>query len=118
MRRWPAECPPARRSEDAEHDELLVALRRVMHELPALERQLVALHFGAGLTQQEIGAALSIPQQTISFKIKKVLEDLRGRLSIAGFAAAAPLLSAEWMREAICSGVPAPQGLHAHVVSR
>jgi RNA polymerase sigma-70 factor (ECF subfamily) len=103
-------------AEDAEHNELLVTLRRVLHDLPALERQVVALHFGAGLTQQEIGAALSIPQQTISFKIKKVLEDLRGRLSLAGFTAAAPLLSAEWMNEAICSGIPAPHGMSAQVL--
>ncbi len=105
-------------AEHAEHGELLNALRRVLHDLPARDRQLVALHFGAGLTQQEISAALVMPQQTISFKIKKVLDDLRGRLAVAGFAATAPLLSAEWMSEAICSGVPEPQGVGVQVLSK
>jgi len=105
-------------SENVEHGEMLFALRRVVQELPALDRQLIALHFGAGLTQQEIGAALSIPQQTISFKIKKVLDDLRGRLSVAGFAAAAPLVSAEFLSKAICGGLPAPHGLSARLLAK
>jgi RNA polymerase sigma factor (sigma-70 family) len=51
---------------DAESSELAMALRKEFNKLPSLERQLVGLHFGGALTQQEISEALSMPQQTVS----------------------------------------------------
>ncbi len=109
---------PAQVADNPEQDELLRMLRSVLHELPAPDRQLLALHFGAEMTQQEIGTALAMPQQTVSFKIKKLLDDLRGRLSVAGFAVLAPALLAESISKAICSGVPAPHGLPAPDVAK
>ncbi len=96
-------------SESTEQAELLAALWAVLRELPELERQLISLHFGAGLSQRQISAELELPQQTISFRINKALENLRGNLAKAGFAAAIPLIGAEHIGRALATdaGVPA-----------
>src|SRR5262245_44466077 len=57
--------------ESMERDEILATLRRLTGELPALDRQLVVLYYGGGLSQSEISTALSIPQQTVSSRIEK-----------------------------------------------
>jgi RNA polymerase sigma-70 factor (ECF subfamily) len=103
--------------EDVESAELAEALRREVDGLPALDRQLVALHFGGGISQLEISQALSIPQQTISYRISTTLKTLKSRLSAAGHAAAIPLLSAKGFIEIFCDGVNAPSGLREKVLS-
>jgi RNA polymerase sigma-70 factor (ECF subfamily) len=100
-----------------ERTELLAALRNTLAELPELERQVVAMYFGAGLSQQEIGAALSIPQQTISVRINKAIENMRGSLARTGFAAALPLIGAEGLSDALSAGQSVPPGLREKVLS-
>ena len=96
-------------TEAAERDHLVRELRLVVLRLPAPERQLVALFYGAGLSQHEIADELSIPQRTISFRLTRVLDKLRVSLAQAGFMAAAPLALTESLSAAITSGfAPAP----------
>lgn len=101
-----------------EREELLVALRRSVSELPESARQVIALYFGAGLTQAEIGKELDLSQRAVSDRISGTVDRLRANLAKAGFAAAAPLLGAEHLGEALCSGIPAPPGLAAQTLSR
>src|SRR5581483_26016 len=60
---------PSSQLEGVQSSELSAALRRQVDSLPPLERQLIGLHFAGGLSQHEISKALSIPQQTISYRI-------------------------------------------------
>lgn len=110
-----AGCADAPMAAGAEQGELLVTLRRNLDRLPDLERQLIALYYGGEMSQDEIAAQLQMPQRTVSFRIQKVLEQLRERLSTAGFAAMLPLaggtLSGELLNEALCSGPSVPPGL-------
>ncbi|MCK6475033.1 MAG: sigma-70 family RNA polymerase sigma factor [Planctomycetes bacterium] len=110
-----ASCAEAPLAAGAEQGELLVTLRRHLDRLPDLERQLIALYYGGEMSQDEIAAQLEMPQRTVSFRIQKILEQLRERLSTAGFAAALPLaggtLSGDLLSEALCSGPSVPPGL-------
>lgn len=101
---------------DAERSELLVALRECVGRLPAINRRLVALYYVAGFSQEEIGQELALPARTVSFKIEETLQQLRDSLSRAGFASGAALLGAEGLREVICSGDRAPEGLLNRVI--
>ena len=103
--------------ERVERDELLSTVRRLTGELPALERQLLALYYGGGLTQSEISSALSIPQQTVSYRIEGVLERLRATLSKSGFAAI-PLVNDEILNSALCGGHDAPGELYGRIMNR
>ena len=105
-------------TESGEHEEVLTALRRVLGELPALDQQIVAMHFGGGLTQEEIGAALATPQRTVSFRIAKALEGIRAGMTRAGFAAAMPMLMTEHLNNALCSGSTLPTAVSQQIVSR
>ena len=100
---------------NAETSELQNALRDEYQRLPEIERQLIGLHFGGGLSQQEIGNVLSMPQQTISYRLNEALKSLRTRLSAAGFASAAPLLTLRGMNVILTSGQQSPAGLSARI---
>lgn len=106
----------------AEQGELLATLRRHLDRLPDMERQLIALYYGGEMSQDEIAAQLEMPQRTVSFRIQKILEQLRERLSTAGFAAALPLaggtLSGDLLNEALCSGPGVPPGLGAALTAK
>lgn len=110
------DTPPPTPAEAAEQTELLSALREKLDILSTEERCLVALYYGAGCTYEEIGAHLSMPPQTVAFRVKKVLAALRTNLAQAGFAAAAPLLGAEGLQQALTAGAAAPAGLSARVL--
>lgn len=103
-------------TDDAAAAELSAALRDRMQALPPLERQLMGLHYGGGLTQQEISEALSIPQQTISYRLGEALKGLRASLKTAGFAAAVPLLESGKLGDVLCSGAKIPPGLRGRVL--
>ena len=68
--------------------ELLQALRRKVAELAEEDRQLIALHFGGGLSQTEISETLSVSQQSVSNRIQRMLRELRAGLAASGFACA------------------------------
>lgn len=102
----------------AEEHELLGRLRGMLGALPEIERQLVALYYGAGLTQEEIGEALALPQRTVSAKLKGSLDRLRKSLAGAGLAAAAPMLTATTLSNALASGPEVPGGLLERTLAR
>jgi len=111
------QLPASAAVEDPAENELSQALREKMQALPALERQLVGLHFGGGLTQQEIGETLSMPQQTISYKLNEAVKMLRSSMKAAGFAAAAPLLESGKLCDALSGGHAVPATLQAKVTA-
>jgi RNA polymerase sigma-70 factor (ECF subfamily) len=100
-----------------ESTELAGALRHEYERLPELDRQLIGLHYGGGLTQQEISEALSIPQQTISNHLNRTLKSLRSALSVAGYAAL-PIAIAEGIGDALRSGAEPPTGLQHSVLAK
>jgi RNA polymerase sigma-70 factor (ECF subfamily) len=113
------EAPPqASPLRNVEASELQHALRSEFDRLPELERQLIGMHFGGGLSQQEIGDALSMPQQTISYRLNETLKVLRSKLSSAGFAAAVPMLAGRGLMELLSSGRAAPMGLHGKILAK
>ncbi|MCK6472785.1 MAG: sigma-70 family RNA polymerase sigma factor [Planctomycetes bacterium] len=112
-------APERQRTEEgAERREVLGALHDLLSRLPDLERKLVALYYGAGMSQEEIGAALDMPQRTVSFKLQACLERLRKSLAQAGMAAAAPLLTPQLIGTVLSTGPAVPQGLLARTLAR
>lgn len=100
-----------------ESSELVSALRREFERLPELDRQMIGLHYGGGLTQQEISEELSMPQQTVSNHLNRTLKSLRSALSIAGYVAI-PLAMTEGIGEALCSGAQPSSGFQRRVLER
>lgn len=112
-------APEGQRPEEGtERGELLGALRELLCRLPEVERNLVALYYGAGMSQEEIGAALDMPQRTVSFKLQACLERLRKNLAQAGMAAAAPLVTPQLLGSVFASGPEAAPGLAAKTLAR
>lgn len=103
-------------ADAAERGDEVLALRRCLDELPFQSRQLVALHFGAGLTHREIGDLLSISRRRVSYRIREILEELRGSLTRAGVAAVVPLLEPDGLQEAACGGSVTAEGLIERVM--
>ncbi len=97
------------------HEELRRALAETLNALPMNERQVIALYFGAGLSQYEIARKLSLSQRTISSKMKKTLESLRMQLSRSGFAALTAEGLASELPTAIYGGLSLPGGFTARV---
>jgi RNA polymerase sigma factor (sigma-70 family) len=97
--------------------ELIEALQGGLRKLEETDRQLIALHFGGGLNQIEISKALSISQQTVSYRLGRILKELRADLSAAGFAAVAPL-GAELVEEALSSTHVPGTSLYKRVQAR
>lgn len=102
--------PPAAKPAANEHDELLAGLRAALEQLSQQDRQMVALYYGAELSQDLIARELDLPQRTVSFKLQQALETLRRTMAQMGFAAAAPV-SAELFWKLCNSGQAAPAGL-------
>jgi RNA polymerase sigma-70 factor (ECF subfamily) len=99
-------------------DEMRTAIRGFMEELPDREREALALRYGAGLTQQEIGRLLSLSQGVISRLLNQGLDRLRARLAQAGYAGLAIPLLAAGIGDAVCLESAAPAGLHAGIMAR
>lgn len=102
----------------AEREELLTALRGGLNHLPEVERQLVALCFGGGLSHREAARVMEMPRQTVTFKVKKAVDGLRQRLLTAGFAASAPLTLDGCLNEAITSGQAFSSGLTQKIMAQ
>ncbi len=94
----------------AEGHELHQALHRSIERLPDVTRQIVALYYGASLSQRKIAAMLQMPQTTISLKLREAIEQLRGSLAGAGFAGAATILGEGVLRDAFIRGNQSPLG--------
>ncbi len=98
------ESPRSLRSEnqDLERKEILVSMRTQLSRLPKKDRMLVTLYFGAELSQTEISRQLALPQRTVSYRLKQILERLEKGLNQAGLALAVPALDKGLLREAVC----------------
>jgi RNA polymerase sigma factor (sigma-70 family) len=70
----------------ADKASVLSSLRIALAELAEPDRRLVELYFSQGLSQRQIGEALSIPQQTICYRLRQVLDEVRNRLAGAGLS--------------------------------
>ncbi|MCK6472165.1 MAG: sigma-70 family RNA polymerase sigma factor [Planctomycetes bacterium] len=106
----------AERQAGPEARELHAALQRGIETLPEATRQVIALYYGADLTQREIGEMLELPQTTVSMKLREAVEKLRLNLAGAGFAAAAPLLESGALGDAMLTCKPVPPSLGAKVL--
>ena len=111
------ECEPGTHRAE-QRDELVQALRDHLEMLPDLERQLVALYYGGGLSQGEIAAEMSLPRRTVASRMEGALQRLQRRLTQTGIAAPAAPVSAGALEEAICSGYEIPATLHQKVLDR
>lgn len=111
---------PVHRAEEpaAEQKELLATLQKSLEELPELNRQLVALYYGAGMSQAQVGESVDLSQRMVGYKLEETLKLLRSRLAQAGLAAAAPALGSETLAQAVCSGYAPPAHLCASVMAR
>ncbi|MCK6473705.1 MAG: sigma-70 family RNA polymerase sigma factor [Planctomycetes bacterium] len=99
-------------------DEELDALRRSLERLPEAYRRIVALYYGAGMSQREIGEELDVSQRTVSTQLEEALKRLRSMLTHAGVAAAAPLLGTETIFSALSTGHVPPAGLGEATLAR
>lgn len=106
----PDAAEPSGPDETAERGELLAALRGKLGELTGVERDVVALYYGAGLDQKAIAAQLDLSQQVVSYKLKQILERLRDGLVKGGFAAALPLLDSADLGGALHGGAEVSAG--------
>lgn len=113
------EAPSLRAEEPkVEQKELLATLQKSLEELPELNRQLVALYYGAGMSQAQVGQSVDLSQRMVGYKLEETLKLLRSRLAQAGLAATAPALGGETLAQAVCSGHTPPAHLCASVMSR
>ncbi len=104
----------ANEDRSEERTELVGTLQDCIAELPELNRQLVSLYFGAGMTQAQIGASVDLSQRMVGYKIEETLKTLRARLAQAGLAV--PALGGDLIAQAVCSGHPVPAGLGAELM--
>lgn len=96
--------------------EELDALRRSLERLPQRYRQIVALYYGAGLSQREISIEMDVSQKTISTQLEEALRRLRTLLAQAGVAAAAPLLEPQAIVASIEGGYAPPPDLTEQIL--
>lgn len=106
---------PIEAAPEQHEDRVLPEVRSALESLPILDRQLLALHFGGGLTPVEIGNALALPHATIQQLLRTAAASMRTCLKYRGIA---ELVSDDMMRRAVTSGLPAPTGLYEKVQQR
>lgn len=99
-------------------DERLSTLRASIEHLPLGYRRILALYYGAGLTQREIGEELNVSQRTVSAQLEEALRRLRSKLSQVGVATIAPLLGTNAITEALVDGHLPPTHLAETIRSR
>ncbi len=74
-------------------EETLNGLGRQLQNLPDTHRQILILRFGAGYSQHEIGAALGLPQTTVSRRMRMALNGLRIKLQKEGLGILLPFFN-------------------------
>jgi RNA polymerase sigma-70 factor (ECF subfamily) len=92
--------------------ETVRALRDSIARLPEEEREAVCLCCEAGLSQRVASEILCIRQSTVSYRLKKGLERLRGLLGKQGVTLASAPAVGEWVRTA---GPPPAPALKARL---
>lgn len=116
-----AERPSARivpGENRTERLDLQEALHRGIERLPDHTRQIVALYYGANLSQCEIGEMLEVPQTTVSLRLHEALDNLRAALAGAGHAAAVPMLESGALKDVLLGGAQAPPDLLSKIVGQ
>lgn len=100
--------------KDKAEGEWIGDLQRTLASIEEEWRTPVVLHFIGGLQQTEVASMLGVTQQTVSRRIARGLEQLRTRLSKAGFAVSATALT-----EALTAGdwLKVPTHLGSNVVN-
>jgi RNA polymerase sigma factor (sigma-70 family) len=73
-------------SDDPPDQPELEALRSALDALPELYRTPLTLHYFGGLNQSETAQAMGVPAGTIASQLSRGIEQLRSKLSRAGFA--------------------------------
>lgn len=97
-------APGTNEAESVQNREVLEALGRQLEKLEPAQRTVLALHFGGGLSQREIGEVLNLTQQGVGHRLNEALETLRVRLTQAGFAATLPLLDGGVLGQVLTQG--------------
>lgn len=110
--------PFERPEQTAARMEMLATLRGVLERLPALERRMLALYYGGGLSQEEIASQLAMPKRTVSHRIQRALEQLRAELVGMGLATSLPLVGAEGLGEAFTVGGAPPVTAGQEIVAQ
>lgn len=105
-----AELVPAPPGEDVDRTEVIRNLWDCLEKLPSVDRQMVALSYGAGYSQAEIGKEMGMSQRSVSYRLRNALERLRQGLTQAGVAAA-PAVVPELLGEAVRTSVQVPSGM-------
>jgi RNA polymerase sigma-70 factor (ECF subfamily) len=111
------ELASAPAEDQASSSELLQALRRKIAELAEEDRQLIALHFGGGLSQTEISETLAVSQQSVSNRIQRMLRELRAGLAASGFACATVAVT-NHLESILSSGHTPSADLQARMMTR
>src|SRR5260221_38337 len=75
----------ASRHENGRSREDRPSANNMLEKLPPIESNLLKLRLETGLSQRSISAVVSIPQQTVSFRIKRAIRGLRKALSLVCF---------------------------------
>ncbi len=107
----PIERKDAAPVDPFEGQEAADMVRECLKALPERSRDMIALYFGAGLSQEEIGKELSMPTRTVSHKVSEALKILKGSLAQRGWAVALPMISEKGLREVLSAGMDVPKGL-------
>jgi RNA polymerase sigma-70 factor (ECF subfamily) len=66
--------------------EMVDQLNRGLETLPLVESTLLKLHFECGLSQRKISDVVAMPQQTVSYRLRRALSSLRKAMSSCALA--------------------------------
>ncbi len=64
-------------------------VERELRKLPESSRSILVLRYFQGLSQSEVARVLGLPRTTIQSRLRRGLDELRDRLRVSGYAAAA-----------------------------
>ncbi len=81
-------------ADDSTWQEMVPHLDAALAELPADTREILIRHFLQGISQEEIAAHMQVNQSTVSRRIGRGIEELRGKLKKAGLVLTAAALTA------------------------
>lgn len=70
-------------AKPTDRESIVDRLNRGLEKLPPIESNLLKLRYEIGLSQRSISAVVAIPQQTVSFRLKRAIRGLRDVMSNA-----------------------------------
>lgn len=105
-----------RESRLRDREDLVAVVREKFAELPDALRQIMALYFAGDMSQEEISQTLTIPQTTVSMRIRQGVDELRARLKGAGYALALPMVTTESLGDLLQAGPEMPAEISARIL--